>query len=195
VGQCGQDCAHDHLREPGRLRNAHVVDCSPREHGQDCERAHPARCRVAPERQRHRCAARELSDDDAPACQKAPELAEACASIDIGSTGFGVHGGELCRGCGVAIRHQCSEREGDDETIPRRQRCGPERGEHPCANHRPETDDHRIDRPETPRQRVGASLAAVTSTLPLLLRAATCRRPIHGNRRRRLLFSSMTLHG
>ena len=151
-GQGRQHDGDDDPGQPGRLLHALVVDRRERDDRAHGERALPRRPRVGAEGECHRRTARGLADHEPPAGEVTPEVTEPLTAVDVGAARLRVHGRELGRRRGVAVRHDRGDAEPDQQPAARGRGGRAERGEHPRPEHRAEPDDHRVEQPQPARQ-------------------------------------------
>ena len=143
---------HDHTRCQCRLRNPEVID--DRKHDNRCnrQRLRMGRRHVVGERQRHRGTARDLADDETPTRQCPKERRQALATVDVRSTRLRIQRGERRRRRGIAIGDGCGHEQAQQQVSTGRCARRRERREDACADHRAETDDDGVERPEPARK-------------------------------------------
>jgi hypothetical protein len=127
---------HDHAGRQHGLRDAEIVDGGQYDDGQHGKRPRERRRGVGGERQRHRRAARELADDEAPAGEEAPRIAETLAAIDVRAPGLRIKCRERRRRRRVAVRDEPRNEKADQQAVARSARSGRNGGKDACAEHR-----------------------------------------------------------
>lgn len=110
---------------------------------------HPggSRDRVGGEGQCHGCTGGGLADHEPPSGGEPPPFAEAFSSVNVGSTGGWIDGGQLGGCSGVAVGDHRGDRQPDQQAGASHFRGWSKRGEHAGSDHRSQTDDYRVPGP------------------------------------------------
>ncbi len=125
---------------------------------------------VVRERQRHRRATRELADDEPPSGEKAPEVVQPLAPVDVRPARFRIKRRERRGRRRIAVRDERRDQQPDQQALARRARSRRERGEDTRADHRPQADHHRIAQAKLAREPTGRRSVACVSRVGIQCR-------------------------